>query len=176
MLAEVDHICAVCEWVRDVLLVNGIPADKITLSRQGVPYPITPRRNSRPCRGADTLATCIFRTRGCGEGTWIPRSPLMKARSPPRNVTLDIFAVAQNEMARADLESHRNAVRGDARIRFRPPVRGRTSYGYAGRLRRSVVPSKCLETGPLVVYEAFAAGFRSSVRISGASLNWWTTA
>src|SRR5947207_15768549 len=38
LLAEVDHIVAVCDWVRDVLLINGVPADKITLCRQGVEH------------------------------------------------------------------------------------------------------------------------------------------
>ena len=35
-LAEADHVVAVCEWVREVLLRNGVPAEKITLSRQGL--------------------------------------------------------------------------------------------------------------------------------------------
>ncbi len=39
LFEESDHIFAVCEWVRAVLLANGVPANKITLSRQGSPYP-----------------------------------------------------------------------------------------------------------------------------------------
>src|ERR1019366_2467109 len=35
-LAEVDHVVAVCEWVKQVLLRNGVPEPKITLCRQGV--------------------------------------------------------------------------------------------------------------------------------------------
>src|SRR5204863_5972676 len=38
LLAEVDHIVAVCDWVRDVLIRNGVPANKITLCRQGIGF------------------------------------------------------------------------------------------------------------------------------------------
>src|SRR5207245_929905 len=36
LLTEVDHVVAVCEWVRDVLLRNRVPAEKITMCRQGI--------------------------------------------------------------------------------------------------------------------------------------------
>ena len=36
LFAEVDRIVPVCEWVREVLLRNDVPAEKITLCRQGM--------------------------------------------------------------------------------------------------------------------------------------------
>ena len=49
-IGKVDHVIAVCQWVRDVLERNGVPAEKITLSRQGMsqaaarPQPTTAQR------------------------------------------------------------------------------------------------------------------------------------
>ena len=36
LLAEVDHIVAVCNWVKDVLLLNEVLPNKITVIRQGL--------------------------------------------------------------------------------------------------------------------------------------------
>src|SRR5207244_11712376 len=36
MTAEVDQIVALCEWVRQLLLLNGVPGNKITLCRHGL--------------------------------------------------------------------------------------------------------------------------------------------
>ena len=35
-MRKVDRVVAVSQWVRDVLQRNGVPAGKITLSRQGI--------------------------------------------------------------------------------------------------------------------------------------------
>src|SRR5262249_49861549 len=35
-IRKVDHVVAVCQWVREVLERNGVPPEKITLSRQGL--------------------------------------------------------------------------------------------------------------------------------------------
>src|SRR5207302_198829 len=39
LFREVDHIVAVSGWAREVLMLNGVPDDKITLSRHGITYP-----------------------------------------------------------------------------------------------------------------------------------------
>src|SRR5580704_4663149 len=36
LAAEVDHIVAVCNWVQDVILLNDVPAAKVSLSRHGI--------------------------------------------------------------------------------------------------------------------------------------------
>src|SRR5580692_9470754 len=36
MASEVDHIVAVCNWVYEVLLLNDIPATKVSVSRHGI--------------------------------------------------------------------------------------------------------------------------------------------
>ena len=50
LMTEVDHIVAVCNWVRDVLLLNDVPAEKITLCRHGIRLPtgVTAQRAPAP--------------------------------------------------------------------------------------------------------------------------------
>jgi len=158
MLDEVDHICAVCEWVRDVLLVNGIPADKITLSRQGVAHSV--KNSAMPvlatARDRNALRLAFFGRVDAAKGLGTAISAMRQIAAP--NVTLDIFAVAQNERARSALDSTKTLCAGDARIRFRPPVGAGEVVSTLRDFDALVVPSEGLETGPLVVYEAFAAG------------------
>lgn len=154
MLDEADHICAVCDWVRDVLVRNGIPAAKITVSRQGVPYPF--RRNNRPERNDGNLRLVFLGRIDRVKGLGTVLAAMSRVAAP--NVTLDVFGVAQGESARAELERMKLAHAADGRIAFRQPVSADGIVELLGGYDALVVPSTWLETGPLVIYEAFAAG------------------
>jgi glycosyltransferase involved in cell wall biosynthesis len=158
MLDEVDHICAVCDWVRDVLLVNGVPSEKITLSRQGVPYSV--KTSAKPflatARDRSALRLAFLGRVDAAKGLETVIDAISQVAAP--NVTLDIFAVAQGEKARAGLESTKSRCAADPRIHFRPPVAAGEVVSTLRDFDALVVPSEGLETGPLVVYEAFAAG------------------
>jgi len=157
MLDEVDHICAVCEWVRDVLLANGVPAEKITLSRQGVSYSKTPPSPVIAAASEPGALRLAFLGRvDAAKGLETAIAAMSQVAAP--NVTLDIFAVAQGENARARLEPMEQRCAGDNRIRFRPPLAADDVVSTLRDFDALVVPSQGLETGPLVVYEAFAAG------------------
>ena len=49
MMAEVDHIVAVCNWVQEIIVSNNIPPAKVSLSRHGIKWepdqspPVAPR-------------------------------------------------------------------------------------------------------------------------------------
>jgi hypothetical protein len=47
LMAEVDHVVALCQWVKDLLVRNGVPDRKITVSRQGIAYEPAAVRGSR---------------------------------------------------------------------------------------------------------------------------------
>src|SRR5260370_18252368 len=38
LVAEVDHVVALCQWVKDLLVSNGVSEERITVSRQGIAY------------------------------------------------------------------------------------------------------------------------------------------
>jgi glycosyltransferase involved in cell wall biosynthesis len=159
MLEEVDHICAVCEWVQDVLITNGIPREKITLSRQGVPYPI--ETASQPDAGNSAGDPSVLRLAFLGrvdavKGLDTAIAAVRKVRGA--EVSLDVFAVAQGRDALAKLEYLQQLCAADQRIRFRQPVAAGEVVATLRRFDALLVPSEWLETGPLVVYEAFAAG------------------
>ncbi|HWF11066.1 MAG TPA: glycosyltransferase [Bryobacteraceae bacterium] len=152
---ETSHVFAVCEWVRSVLVANGVPPGKITLSRQGLPYPVTSahacaRAASRPLRlaflgrldpvkGLDVLIDAL-------------------ATIPHVDLQLDVFAVVQTEAARRREAALIEQLRTDRRIQLVAPLDAADVVERLKDYDALVVPSQWLESGPLVVYEAFAAG------------------
>ncbi len=156
MLNEADHICAVCQWVKDVLLRNGIPSCKITLSRQGVPYAVAAPA-AAPGRGESGTLRLVFLGRFERMKGLDAVVEAMGSVSSPA-VTLDIFGIAQSEAARRERDRLKDRIAGDPRIRFCDPVGAEQVVSLLAGYDALLVPSLWLETGPLVVYEAFAAG------------------
>ncbi len=158
LMTEVDHIVALREWVKDVLLCNGVPADKITVSRQGL------------WQSEDNSAPSPARTSGNGPGL---RMMFLGRLHPTKGVhllidtlkatpdipaTLDIYGVIQGDAAAAYLRRLKQMASGDDRIRFRNPI---PTDEVVSRMRDYdvlAVPSQLFETGPMVILEAFAAG------------------
>jgi glycosyltransferase involved in cell wall biosynthesis len=74
------------------------------------------------------------------------------------NVQLTVHAVAGKDEEAAYERSVRRIAGGDPRIAFAPPLARSEVAAAMARHDALVVPSVCLETGPLVVLEAQAAG------------------
>ncbi|HEX7242283.1 MAG TPA: glycosyltransferase [Longimicrobiaceae bacterium] len=155
MAHEADAVVAVAAWVRDLLLLNGVPREKVRLSRQGVsalpegPAP-APRAPGGPLRVA------ILGRLDPLKGLDLPLRAL--ADDPGLDVRLDVYGVAQPGGGAAYAARLRGISAGDARVRFLERLPG---DGVVAALRGYdllAVPSQALETGPLVVLEAFAAG------------------
>ena len=154
LLSQADHIVAVCEWVRDVLLANGVPPEKITLSRQGLPYPVSAAeagpREKLPVRFA------FLGRLDAVKGVHLLIDAF--ALAPQLHATLDVFSVVQTADAGSVRARLIKKAENDSRIRFLQPM---DATEVVERLRcydALLVPSQWLESGPLVVYEAFAAG------------------
>jgi len=157
---ESDHIFAVCEWVRAVLVANGVPSGKITLSRQGSPYPVPTA--SIPTAGKATReraspVRCAFLGRvDPAKGLQVLIDAM--AMLPDIDLQLDVFAVAQGEEGRRRQAVLLDQVRLDRRIQFMAPIEAPEVVERLRCYDALLAPSQGLETGPLVVYEAFAAG------------------
>jgi glycosyltransferase involved in cell wall biosynthesis len=158
LMEEVDQVVSLCSWTTDLLVANGVPREKIRLCRHGLPAgavtggpqghsvkpevynPETPCRIAflgriTPVKGLDILIRAM-------------------AADPDLPVVLDIYGVVQ------DTDTYRSQLQKqcDARIRFHAAL---APAQVIERLRDYdvlAVPSQWLETGPLVVLEAFAAG------------------
>jgi glycosyltransferase involved in cell wall biosynthesis len=153
LFAESDRIVAVAEWVKELLLHNNVPPEKITLSRQG-----TAAAAAKPAsRGEDKA----FRI------AWLGRfdptkglETLVKALRQERELKLrlDLYGITQGASDETYRSKIQAAAAADPRIRLLPPIPAREVPEKLAAYDLLAVPSEWLETGPLVVLEAFAAG------------------
>ena len=155
LMREVDGIIVPREWVRSLLVRNGVPGSKITLSQHGLD--IT-RDNWEPLID---VAQTPLRVAFLGRADVVKGiDTLIKAvrAAPDLAIELNLYGVAQSaadERYRAMLK----ALAGhDARIIFFPPIPHDEVIPLLRGYHILAVPSRWLETGPLVVLEAFAAG------------------
>ena len=155
LLSEADHLVAVCEWVRDLLLRNHADPAKLTLSRQGLREPVQsmePRPRNRNGEIRIAFLGRVSPVKGIGI--------LLDAmgRVSDARLKLDVYGVVQDEEGRRLLETFSRRRPADRRIRFLPAVAAGDVVPALAAYDLLAVPSQWLETGPLVVYEAFAAG------------------
>jgi glycosyltransferase involved in cell wall biosynthesis len=156
MMADADHVVAVCDWVGNVLKQNGIQDDKLSIVRQGL-IQITgsvKARSAKPeTRGPLKLA--FFGRLDATKGV----DTLIKAcrLRPDLDLNLTIFGICQPG-AEDFVASLHDLASGDRRIQFEAPVQGQDVVSKMAEFDCVCVPSVWLETGPLVVYEAFGAG------------------
>ena len=154
-LTEVDHVVAVCEWVKDVLIRNGVEAQRITLCRQG----ITDDDNTpaqAPIRTAFKPLKVVY------IGRLVPTKGvhiLIRAfqLAPQLGATLAVYGVAQDLASNKYEQELRRAASSDDRISFHPPIPNADVVSTLQMYDVLAAPSQWLETGPLVVLEAFAA-------------------
>ena len=155
-MAEVRHIVAVCEWARAVLERNGVPREKITVSRAGVPRQAAPAGRRRAGSGSrDVLRAAFLGRLDATKGAQLVVKAIRSA--PGLRMSLDVYGVV-GSAADGYRSQLIGAAAGDPRITFRDPVPSGTVVSTLQQYDVAVVPSQWLETGPLVVLEAFAAG------------------
>jgi glycosyltransferase involved in cell wall biosynthesis len=151
-----DRVIALCNWTRELLLRNGIPERKLALCRQGICWSAEefPAPGSRP-PAATPLRTIFLGRMDETKGPHLLVEALR--RNPGLPLTIDLFGVRQGQSGNSYAEKLHAMIGGDSRIRLLPPV---PSSEVIARIRdydAILVPSQWLETGPLVVLEAFAA-------------------
>lgn len=157
LLEEVTHIVAVCDWVRDVLLRNGVHASKISVSRQGLCHPFDDSLTTPVGFDADEMLRVAFFGRlDQTKGVHLLLQALRDAGS--KKISLDVFGVAQGTGGNEYFRSLKILTNGDPRITFCEPVPARDTVARMKSYDVLAVPSQWLETGPMVVLEAFAAG------------------
>jgi glycosyltransferase involved in cell wall biosynthesis len=149
-----DRVIAVCRWLYDALLRNGFPAEKLVYCPQGIdlarPLPPGPEPSPTPPGLRIGFLGRWERVKGI--------HVLVRAfRRMPRDVGAELIVHGVPADRRYEREV-RALAEGDERIHIRPPVpRAEIMQTLAG-FDFLAVPSLWMETGPLVVLEAFAAG------------------
>jgi glycosyltransferase involved in cell wall biosynthesis len=156
LLEEVRQIVVLCDWTRDVLLRNGVPAEKITLSRHGVARAGGAGPEGRPEVSSRPLRVAFL---GRLDPTKGPDTLIRALRAlPGRSVEADLYGIAELNGAGRYLAELRRQADGDPRIRLLPALPHDDMLQHLPSYHVVAVPSRWLETGPLVVLEAFAAG------------------
>jgi glycosyltransferase involved in cell wall biosynthesis len=157
LFGEVDSVVVLCTWARELLMRNGVPADKICLSRHGL-LRRGERHRSRCLDGAprQTLRLVYLGRLHPTKGVEL----LVRAVHAAANaaVELDVYGIVQGP---ADERYGRQLTKlseDDGRIHYLEPVPVEDVWSTLERYDMLAVPSQWLETGPLVVLEAFDAG------------------
>lgn len=155
MAEEADRIVALCEWTRALLTLNGIAKEKVTLCRHGLLSTLYSESAASeiisPNKGQLRLA--FLGRIDSSKGIHV----ILEALSNQRTVTLDVYGTLQ-----AGGEAYQRKllelIGSRSHIRFLPPIANVQVIPTLREYDALVVPSQVLETGPLVVLEAFAAG------------------
>ena len=149
---DADRIVALAPWVEDVLRANHVPDTKVVRSAHGIDGPL---RRARPPRANDAPLTVAHLGRldpAKGTANLIAAMRLVRSSA----IRLDIYGVDQHESSTV-LDLIRLSA-GDPRIHWESPMPPTDVVERLSVYDVVAVPSQGLETGPLVVLEAFAAG------------------
>lgn len=157
LFREADHFIAVCDWVRTLLLDLGVDPERVTLCRQGLAQTDV-GKVQEPCASLSARPDVKLAFFGRLDPTKGIDVVVQAVRLlPERTIALDVFGIAQGEGGETYKAELVRLAGDDKRIRFLPPVASdRVVEGIAG-YDVLLVPSQWLESGPLVVLEAFAA-------------------
>ncbi len=154
-LGEVDRLVVLCRWARDLLVRNGIAPAKIVVSPHGLTFLPEPAR-PRPTSAPPPLRVAYLGRLHPVKGVHVLIRAIRLAPDLP--VELTIHGIAQGEDGETYRAELTTAAADDRRIRFQAPLPAAEVVAAIGRHHVLAVPSQWLETGPLVVHEAFAAG------------------
>lgn len=151
-----DRMIAVCQWLYDALLINGISKEKLFLSFHGLLG--SPRdKEKNLSRDSDTLKLAFF-----GRWTKVKAVELIALATiaVPQNieVQLTIFGILQTKEDELYRKYVLNIIKGNPRVQIKEPVPHEKIQETMQQFDLIAVPSLWLETGPYVVLEAQAAG------------------
>ena len=149
-LADAIHVLAA--WSRDVLLRQGIPAEKIHLIRTAGPAPLPPRTR-RPMQDG-TLRLVYWGRCHPVKGLHLVIDAIL-ALPEEAPIQLDFYGPYWDSPYGQRLQTQ---IQGDQRFRLLGNLSKEQLLPRLQSYDLAVVPSTWLETGPLTVLEAFAAG------------------
>ena len=147
-----DHIVAVCSWIEDALKLNGVQKSRLSLNRQGLRSDLI-QTIDRP-EHIDSAPLKILALGRCDrhKGFDVLIMAIKLCVSP---VELDLCLSINSEADRILAEQLKTLAVG-AKVRFHTNVSGRSLLEQFTRNDLLAAPSVGMETGPLVVLEAFS--------------------
>ena len=154
-LAEADRIMAFAQWAVDLLVNNGLRNDRVLLVRHGLDYTASSSAPGAREAGAP-LKVGFFGRLDPAKGAHLLIEALERESRLP--VQLTIFGIEQQGAYLPYRSALRKRASADPRITLRSALPHALVTAAMQQQDVIAVPSLVLETGPLVVLEAFAAG------------------
>jgi glycosyltransferase involved in cell wall biosynthesis len=157
MTVVADRVVTPCNWLYEALRANGVPPRKLFLNRQGVGHWAQAKPVSRPKKTTDVLRLGFL-------GRWDPVKGVhvlveaFKRLPADLSVELTICAAGGDNATKKYIDVVQRSAARDRRIRFLPLMPHQDVGAFLAGIDVLAVPSQCMETGPLVLLEAFAAG------------------
>src|SRR5262249_28230849 len=147
LMQDVDGVVAVSDWVRTLLLRNGVPGRKIISSRHGLSR-FQDSGEQRIDQESTPLRVCFLGRIDGRKGSAILVEALKLV--PEVNVELHFYGIGQSN-ANEDVWNSLKASHDDARISFFGAVPHEKVVSMLRSYHVLAVPSQYVETGPLVV-------------------------
>lgn len=149
------HVIACANWCREVLIANGVPAERISVYRQALPGQDRARVLRLPLEDRRPLRLGFF-----GRVTWM-KGPDIFLRGLRRLNERGVDAVGEvvGPLAAEDRTWAEQTLASAGRLAsYLGPKRGGELTDWLGTLDLVVIPSRCVETGPLTLLEAWDCG------------------
>jgi glycosyltransferase involved in cell wall biosynthesis len=157
-MRHADTVIAVCDWVRRVLLINNVPASKVRMSRLGLRI-INPQEIEPQPRTGMTRFGYVGRIgREKGIGVLIEALERLPKDTPFRfEVCSSTFSARIRSSDQEELVCRlQKLAASDPRLVIRDNISDKELQSVLAQWDAIVVPSLWLESGPLVVHEAFS--------------------
>ena len=157
-MRHANTVVAVCGWVERVLLINNVPASKVRMSRLGLriinPQEIEPQ----PHTGATRFGYVGRIGREKGIGVLIEALELLPKDAPFRfEVCSSTFSARLRSSDQEELVCRlQKLAASDPRLVIRGQISDSELQSVLAQWDAIIVPSLWLESGPLVVHEAFS--------------------
>ena len=150
--ASTGQIIALCDWTMRLLLLNGVPLERIRKVRHGLPTPAVSMAEDVPPL---PLRLAFLGRLDPGKGIDLIIAALRLIPDLPLSLDLYTIQATRDDPVAEELLGQ---AQDDPRVRFKSPIPSMQVVGALRDYHALVVPSRWQETGPLVVLEAFAAG------------------
>lgn len=158
LIEEADQVVALCQWTKDLLVRNNVPAEKITVSRHGIVANSLQKGSGAEGDKPQTTTPVRIAFLGRMDRTKGPDILIRALRAlPEAPIELHLYGIVQGSSDTEYLGHLKELAGMDPRISFLPAVPGEQVVPLLQNYHLLAVPSRWLETGPLVVLEAFAA-------------------
>lgn len=149
------HIVACAEWCRTVLIANGLAPERISVHRQALPGPDRTRRLKLPVPIRQPLRIGFFGRLTRVKGPDLLLAALRRLRQRGIEVAAELVGPIDH---RDRYWVTRLLHRADGLASYRGVKQATALAEWLETLDLVVVPSRCFETGPLTVLEAWDRG------------------